>query len=106
MSMKRFNEKELEAVKQIIENGEYLSGFTTSFRGGENVQKFEKNFARFIGMKYAISVNSGTAALFISFKAIIHGYDHLWNTLVIICFLQLYFLHDNFPCLDIDLFFC
>jgi perosamine synthetase len=70
MSMKRFNEKELEAVKQIIENGEYLSGFTTSFRGGENVQKFEKNFARFIGMKYAISVNSGTAALFISFKAI------------------------------------
>ncbi len=70
MSMKRFDEKELEAVKQIIENGEYLSGFTTSFRGGEYVQKFEKDFARFIGVKHAISVNSGTAALFISFKAI------------------------------------
>ena len=68
--MKRFDEKELEAVTQIIENGDYLSGFTTTFRGGEQVQKFEKDFARFIGVKHAISVNSGTAALFISFKAI------------------------------------
>ena len=69
MSMNRFDEKELEVVKQIIENGEYLSGFTTTFRGGEYVQKFEKDFARFIGVKHAISVNSGTSALFISFKA-------------------------------------
>ena len=67
--MNRFDEKELEVVKQIIENGEHLSGFTTTFRGGEYVQKFEKDFARFIGVKHAISVNSGTAALFISFKA-------------------------------------
>lgn len=67
--MKRFDKKEIEIVTQIIENGEYLSGFTTTFRGGEQVQKFEKEFARFIGVKYAISVNSGTSALFVAFKA-------------------------------------
>jgi len=66
--MKRFDDKEIEVVKQIIENGEDLSGFTTKFRGGEQVQKFEKEFAHFIGVKHAISVNSGTSALFIAFK--------------------------------------
>ena len=69
--MKRFDEKEIKIIKQIIENGAYLSGFTTTFRGGEQVQKFEKEFARFIGVKYAISVNSGTSALFVAFKAAI-----------------------------------
>mgnify|MGYP000161401519 FL=1 len=69
--MKRFNEKEIDAITKIIKNGEYLSGFTTTFRGGEQVQKFEKEFARFIGVKHAISVNSGTSALFVAFKAAI-----------------------------------
>ena len=67
--MKRFDEKEIEAITQLIKNEDYLSGFTTSFRGGEQIQKFEKEFARFIGVKHAISVNSGTSALFIAFRA-------------------------------------
>lgn len=67
--MKRFDEKEIEVMIQLIKNGDYLSGFTTSFRGGEQIQKFEKEFARFIGVKHAISVNSGTSALFIAFRA-------------------------------------
>ncbi len=33
---------------------------------GENVEKFEKNFADYIGTKYAVAVNSGTAALQLS----------------------------------------
>jgi perosamine synthetase len=33
------------------------------FVGGENVFKFEEEFARFIGTKYAVALNSGTAAL-------------------------------------------
>lgn len=69
--MKRFDEKEVEAVKRVIENGKYLSGFTTKFRGGEEVQKFEEEFAKFIGVKYALSVNSGTTALFIALKTAI-----------------------------------
>ena len=75
--MKRFDEREIEVVKQLIENGEYLSGFTTTFRGGEQVQKFEREFAQFIGVKHAISVNSGTSALFVAFKAAMeHGLIH------------------------------
>lgn len=70
----RFNNKEIEAVRNVIENGKYLSGFTTKFRGGDEVQKFEKEFAKFIGVKYALCVNSGTSALFIALKtAIEHG---------------------------------
>ena len=33
---------------------------------GESVTKFEEEFARYIGTKYAISVNSGNAALHLS----------------------------------------
>jgi len=72
--LKRFDKKELDAVQNVIKNGDYLSGFTTKFLGGEEVLKFEKEFAKFIGVKYALSVNSGTTALFIAFKtAIQHG---------------------------------
>ena len=72
--MKRFDKKELDAVQDVIKNGDYLSGFTTKFRGGEQVQKFEEEFAKFIGVKHAICVNSGTSALFIALKtAIEHG---------------------------------
>jgi perosamine synthetase len=72
--LKRFDKEEVEAVKNVIENGKYLSGFTTKFRGGEEVQKFEEEFAKFVGVKYALSVNSGTTALFIVFNAAIqHG---------------------------------
>jgi len=75
--MKRFDKREIEVITQLIENAEYLSGFTTSFRGGEQVQIFEKEFARFIGVKHAISVNSGTSALFVAFKAAIeYGLIH------------------------------
>ena len=37
-----------------------------SFVGGESVSKFEEEFARYIGTKYAVSVNSGNSALQIS----------------------------------------
>ncbi len=35
----------------------------------EDVEKFEKNLADFVGVKYAVSLNSGTDALFLSLKA-------------------------------------
>jgi len=66
--VKRFDHEEVNAVKNVIENGKYLSGFTTKFLGGEEVQKFEEEFAKYIGVKYALSVNSGTTALFVAFK--------------------------------------
>jgi len=72
--MKRFDKNEIQAVTNIIKSNSFLSGFTTKFRGGEEVQKFEKEFAKFIGVKHALTVNSGTTALFVAIKAIIeHG---------------------------------
>ena len=41
-----------------------------SFVGGESVSKFEEEFARYIGTKYAVSVNSGNSALQISLMAL------------------------------------
>ena len=37
---------------------------------GESVFKFEEDFAKYIGVKYAISTNSGTSALILAFHAI------------------------------------
>ena len=40
------------------------------FVNGESVSKFEEEFARYIGTKYAVSVNSGNSALQISLMAL------------------------------------
>ena len=69
--IERFNQREIDAVTNVIKNGKYLSGFTTKFKGGDEVQKFEEKFAKYVGTKYAISVNSGTSALFVSLKTAI-----------------------------------
>ena len=41
-----------------------------SFVGGESVSKFEEEFARYTGTKYAVSVNSGNSALQLSLMAL------------------------------------
>ena len=43
---------------------------TGMFIGGKAVADFEEKFARYIGVKHAISVNSGTDALVIALKAL------------------------------------
>ncbi len=55
--------KEIDsAIKRVLDNG--------AFVGGEEVKNFEQEFAKFCKVKYAISVNSGTDALFLSLKAL------------------------------------
>jgi len=51
-----------EAIKRVLESGQFI--------GGKEVENFEKEIAKFCGVKYAISVNSGTDALFLSLKAL------------------------------------
>jgi len=51
-----------EAIKRVLESGQFI--------GGKEVENFEKEFAKFCGIKYAISVNSGTDALFLSLKTL------------------------------------
>ena len=64
--IKRFGKDEIDAVIKSINKASLLSGYTNKFLGGEILQKFEKEFARFHGCKYGVSVNSGTSALFVS----------------------------------------
>jgi dTDP-4-amino-4,6-dideoxygalactose transaminase len=60
-----FPENDLEQISQEIT--EVLrSGWLTS---GPKVQEFERQFARYVDVKHAIAVNSGTAALACALKA-------------------------------------
>ena len=52
---------ELEAVRKVLESGMLAQG--------PKVEEFEKGFANYIGTKYAVAVNSGTAALHIALLA-------------------------------------
>src|SRR5690348_16633854 len=36
----------------------------------DDVEKFEKSFAEYVGTKYAVALNSGTDALYLSLKAL------------------------------------
>ena len=49
------DDEEISAAVNVLKSGYYTSG--------PIVEKFEKEFAEYIGTKYAIACNSGTAAL-------------------------------------------
>lgn len=51
----------MDAVDRVFVSGHFV--------GGEWVEAFEEQFARFVGSKYAIGVGSGTAALELALKA-------------------------------------
>ncbi|RKY32721.1 MAG: DegT/DnrJ/EryC1/StrS family aminotransferase [Candidatus Omnitrophota bacterium] len=50
------------AVKKVLESGWLILG--------ENVRKFEEEFACYCGVKFGVGVNSGTDALFLGLKAL------------------------------------
>ncbi len=50
------------AIKKVLKKGAYILG--------EEVKEFEQEFAMYIGVKYAVGVNSGTDALFLSLRAL------------------------------------
>ena len=52
----------LEAVKRVIEHGQFILG--------PEVEAFEKAFAQICGTNYAVGVNSGTDALILALKAL------------------------------------
>lgn len=61
----QYGERELKAVQRVIKSGKL-----SEFRGGKEVQKFEKEFAKYIGTKYTVATSSGTAALHASIAAL------------------------------------
>jgi CDP-6-deoxy-D-xylo-4-hexulose-3-dehydrase len=52
-----FGEKEPNAIKELIDVDE------PQLTMGRKVQEFEQKFASWLGVKYAVMVNSGTRAL-------------------------------------------
>jgi len=64
----RITSKDISAVTDVLKSGE-LSTFHRDFLGGEKVQLFEERFAEWHGIRYAIAVNSGTAALHVAIAA-------------------------------------
>lgn len=59
INLPKIGEEEIEAVVKVLR-----SGIVTSALGaGPMVTSFEKNYAKFAGVKHAIAVNTGTAAL-------------------------------------------
>lgn len=50
-----------KAVLDILHSGNYILG--------ETVEKFEKAFAKYCGVKYAVGVGNGTDALILAMKA-------------------------------------
>ena len=55
--------KEIDgAIRRVLKSGRAI--------GGKEVEEFEREIAKFCGVKHAISVNSGTDALFLSLKAL------------------------------------
>jgi perosamine synthetase len=61
-SLPDIKDEEIDEVVQVLK-----SGWITT---GPKVREFEDNFARFIGSKHAVAVNSGTAALHLALEAI------------------------------------
>jgi len=54
-------EEEIEAVAEVLRSGRYVQG--------PKVKEFEEKFAEYIGTRYAVATNSGTAALHTSLAA-------------------------------------
>ena len=62
---KQYNsiKKEIDtAIKRVLNSGNFI--------GSDEVEKLEREIAKFCSVKYAIGVNSGTDALFLSLKAL------------------------------------
>jgi len=50
-----------KVINKVIDNGQFILG--------KNVKKFEQEFAKFIGVKYAMGVGNGTDALYLALRA-------------------------------------
>jgi CDP-6-deoxy-D-xylo-4-hexulose-3-dehydrase len=57
-----WGQEEIDAIHRVIASGRYTMG--------EEVKKFEKQFAKFFGSKYAVMTNSGSSANLIALAAL------------------------------------
>ena len=60
----RFTEEDKEAINKVLDSGRISEG--------KMVREFEKEFASYIGTKYAVALSSGTAALISGLTSLTH----------------------------------
>ncbi len=65
----RLDPRSLRAVERVLKSGR--------LRAGPIVEDFEKRFARAVGARYALAVNSGTAALHLAYLAMLEPGDEV-----------------------------
>jgi perosamine synthetase len=65
INLPKIGEEEIQAVVKVMRSGMLTSGLGA----GPNVCEFEKNYSLFAGVKHAIALNTGTAALHASMMA-------------------------------------
>ena len=65
-------EEERKAVNEVFDNGAVLfrHGFANMRKGSYKVKEFEEAFSKYLGVRYAHAVTSGTAALKVGLKAL------------------------------------
>src|SRR5450756_721691 len=66
INLPKIGEEEIDAVVSVMKSGMLTSGLGA----GPKVKEFEKNYAAFAGVKHAIAVNTGTAALHAALMAV------------------------------------
>jgi len=66
INLPKIGEEEIQAVEKVLRSGMLTSGLGA----GPAVTEFEKGFAKFCGVKHAIAVNTGTAALHAAVMAV------------------------------------
>jgi perosamine synthetase len=59
INLPKIGEEEIQAVIEVMRSGM----LTNALGAGPKVSEFEKNYAQFAGVKHAVAVNTGTAAL-------------------------------------------
>ncbi|HEC78825.1 MAG TPA: DegT/DnrJ/EryC1/StrS family aminotransferase [candidate division WOR-3 bacterium] len=62
--------RQYENIKEEIDDAIQQTIDSCAFVSGKMVQRFEENFARYCGLKYAVCVSNGTSALYAALKAL------------------------------------
>ena len=93
LSKPDITDKEIEYVNEVLRSG-ILSI-------GPKIEQFEEMIANYVGVKYAIAVNSGTSALHLIIRALgIKEGDEVITTLLVLLLLQTaFYLKERLPCL-------
>jgi len=65
----KISEDEIQTVVRVLRSGK--------LRAGEKCEEFEQRFAEYVGAKYAVTVNSGTSALYLSYLVSLKPSDEI-----------------------------